>query len=150
MRKSARMKGISQIYQQQEKQALEALGRCQTEQQKQLEQLQNLMDYRQEYQQQCQPESQEAVSLSKLLEFRSFIHKLDKAIADQQALIQEKDKELEGCRQNWLKKHQKTESLDKLTDKALIEELKIEQKREQAEQDSRSSRNGRSNGMENA
>ena len=150
MKKSERLQVIIDLQAQQEKQALEALGVCQQKQQALMQQLRNLQSYRQEYKEKNDDFENRSVTIGQLLEFRAFISKLDKAIEEQQQIIEVKNKELTGCRKAWEQKHQRTKSLQKAGDIAASEEIRLENKREQAEQDDRASRMGRRTGAENA
>ncbi len=150
MKKSKRFQFIIDFNAQQEKQALEELGQCQKKRQELLQQLLNLQKYRQEYQQKHEEQEEHGVSINRLLEFRAFLEKLDKAIIEQEQLIQAKDQDLKACRKNWEQKYQKTRSLQKVADIAAGEEIRLENKREQSEQDERASRMGRKAGTGSA
>ena len=150
MKKSERLQFIIDIQMQQEKQALEALGVCRQKQQALIQQLQNLQSYRQEYKEKNDDFENQSVTIGQLLEFRAFINKLDKAIEEQQKIIETKNKELSVCLKTWEQKHQKSKNLQKVGDMAASEEIRLEHKREQAEQDDRASRMGRRTGIGNA
>lgn len=152
MKKSQRIKTIVDIKAMQEKSALEALGVVQRKLQTMQAQVEGLRSYRQEYQDRFDLLGAKGVNVAQLLEFRSFIDKLDKAIIGQEQLLRTIEAELMGKRKAWEELHHKTQSLQKVCDSALAAEMKQEAKREQLEQDERSSRIGRnnSNGMGNA
>ncbi|WP_031435473.1 flagellar export protein FliJ [Methylomarinum vadi] len=147
MKKSERFKVIIDIQAQQEKQSLQALGACQQQKQALEGQLRNLRSYRREYAEKFDAAESRGMSIGQLLEFRAFIDKLDKAIAAQQQTVEDKNKELLRFRKNWEQNHRKTQSLQKIGERAVLEEVKLADKREQAEQDERASRAGRKNGM---
>lgn len=150
MKKSERLQVIIDIQAQQEKKALKDLGVCQQKHQALMQQLQNLQSYRQEYEEKNDNFENQGITVSQLLEFRTFIGKLDKAIEAQQQMIKAKNKELLTYRKAWEQKRQKTKSLQKVSDIAANEEIRLENKREQAEQDDRASRVGRRPGTGNA
>lgn len=150
MKKSERFKVIIEIQSQQERQALQALGRCQQQQQEMEGQLRNLRNYRREYAEKFDAAESRGMSIGQLLEFRAFIDKLDKAIEEQQNSIEAKNIELSRFRQNWQHKHRKNKSLQKIGEQALRDEMKLAEKREQAEHDERASRTGRKSGMRTA
>jgi len=152
VKKSQRIKTIVEIKATQEKKALEVLGAVQRKLQSMQAQVEGLRSYRKEYQDRFDLLGVKGVNVSQLLEFRSFIDKLDKAIIGQEQMLSSIEAEVETKRKIWEDLHHKTQSLQKVCDSALVVEMKQEAKREQQEQDERASRIGRnnSNGMGNA
>lgn len=143
MKKSQRIKTIVDIKASQEKNALEALGAVQRQLQAMQAQIEGLKNYRKEYQGRFDQLGMKGVNVAQLLEFRSFIDKLDKAIIGQEQVLHSIEAELKTKRKVWEELHQKTQSLQKVCDSALMAEMKQEAKREQREQDERASRIGR-------
>lgn len=152
MKKSQRIKTIVDIKATQEKNALEALGAVQRKLLSMQAQVEGLRNYRKEYQGRFDRLGVKGINVAQLLEFRSFIDKLDKAIIGQEQVLSSIEAELMAKRKIWEELHHKTQSLQKVCDSALAIEMKQEAKREQLEQDERASRTGRnnSNGMGNA
>jgi len=152
VKKSQRIKTIVDIKAAQEKNALEVLGAVQRKLLTLQGQVEGLRVYRKEYQDRFDQLGIKGVNVAQLMEFRSFIDKLDKAIMGQEHLLSLIEAELMAKRKIWEELHHKTQSLQKVYDSALGIEMKQEAKREQLEQDERVSRIGRnsSNGMGNA
>lgn len=152
MKKSQRIKTIVDIKATQEKKALEVLGVVQRKLQTMQAQVEGLRNYRQEYQDRFEQLGIKGVNVAQLLEFRSFIDKLDKAIMGQEQTLNSIEAEVTAKRNIWEELHHKTQRLQKVCDSALVVEMKQEAKREQQEQDERASRIGRNNssGMGNA
>lgn len=152
MKKSQRIKTIVEIKANQEKNALEVLGGAQRQLQSMQAQVEGLRNYRKEYQDRFDQLGAKGVNVAHLLEFRSFIDKLDKAIMGQEQILSSIEAEVIAKRKIWEELHHKTQSLQKVCDSALVVEMKQEAKREQQEQDERASRIGRNNssGMGNA
>lgn len=152
MKKSQRIKTIVDIKATQEKNALEVLGAVQRKLLTMQAQVEGLRNYRREYQDRFDQLGIKGVNVAQLLEFRSFIDKLDKAIIGQEQVLSSIEAEVRAKRKTWEELHHKTQSLQKVCDSALVVEMKQEAKREQQEQDERSSRIGRnnSNGTGNA
>ncbi|EGW20508.1 flagellar export protein FliJ [Methylobacter tundripaludum] len=152
MKKSQRIKTIVEIKANQEKNALEVLGGIQRQLQSMQAQVEGLRNYRKEYQDRFDQLGAKGVNVAQLLEFRSFIDKLDKAIMGQEQILSSIEAEVIAKRKIWEELHHKTQSLQKVCDSALVVEMKQEAKREQQEQDERASRIGRNNssGMGNA
>ncbi len=150
MKKSQRLKTIVELNAGNEKKALEALAVVQQKKQALQTQLESLQEYQQDYHEQYHLISEKGVNISQLLEFRSFINKLELAIKEQQKAIVDMDYKLDSARKHWETQHQKTKSLEKVCQSALDDELSVENKREQKEQDERANRFGRSGGTRNA
>ncbi len=151
MKKSQRLKIIVDLNATDEKKALEALGKAQRKKKQLQEKLDELLQYQQDYKQKYQTISETGVNITQLLEFRAFISKLEIAIDGQKKAVLEQEEEVTFVRKTWERKHQKTKSLQKVCDTALEEEVKMEDKREQKEQDDQtSSRSGRGGGTKSA
>ena len=149
MKKSQRIQTIVDIKAQQEKKSLEAFGDSQRRHQDAQQQLDHLRQYRQEYLDKFQNHAGVGMNVTALIDFRAFIEKLDQAINGQVQLVQQIELEVMNKRKTWENMHQHTQSLQKVFDGIVAEELKIENKREQVESDDRSSRAFRA-GIENA
>jgi flagellar FliJ protein len=143
IKKSQRIKTIVEIKASQEKDTLEALGVSQRKLLAAQAQVESLRKYRQEYQDRFNQLGGTGVSVVQLLEFRSFMDKLDKAIAGQEHSLNECETDLMTKRKIWEGMHHRTQSLQKVCNSALAAELKQEVKLEQLEQDGRASRSGK-------
>jgi flagellar FliJ protein len=152
MKKSQRIKAIVEIKATQEKNALEALGACQRKLLATQAQAESLRQYRQEYQDRFNQLGCAGAGVVQLLEFRSFMDTLDKAIAGQELTLSQCETDLITKRKIWEGMHHRTQSLQKVCNSALAAEIKQEGKLEQMEHDERASRSGRnsSGGMRNA
>ena len=146
IKKSQRIKTIVEIKAAQEKNSLEALGASQRKLLATQAQIESLKKYRQEYQAKFNQQGETGISVVRLLEFRSFMDKLDKAIAGQEHALGECETDFMTKRKIWEGLHHRTQSLQKVCNSALSAELKQESKLEQLEQDERASRLGRSCG----
>ena len=143
IKKSQRIKTIVEIKATQEKSALEALGVSQRKLSATQAQVESLRKYRQEYQDRYNQLGSGGISVVQLQEFRSFMDKLDKAIAGQQHTLNECEADLMTKRKIWEELHHRTQSLQKVCNSALAAEIKQEGKLEQLEHDERASRSGR-------
>lgn len=144
-RKSQRIKTIVDLKAKQEQDSLEALGVSQRKLMAVQAQLDHLKKYRQDYQDKFNRLGNAGANVGQLLEFRSFMDKLDKAIAGQEHTLDQGKAELASKRKSWESLHHRTQSLEKIYNSALKTELKLENKSEQQEQDERASRLGRNN-----
>lgn len=150
MKRSQRLQTIVDLHALQEKDALQAMGRSQQQLQTQQTQLEHLQTYHQEYLTKLVDRQQSGMNVSQLLEFRAFADKLDKAIEGQRQAVVKLEREFHYARQKWEECHQRTQSLEKLSHIAVAEEVKLENKREQNEQDARAARSARKDGVNNA
>lgn len=143
LKKSQRIKTIVHIKAVQEKKTLEALGASQRKLLAMQAQVESLRKYRQEYQDRFNQFGGEGIGVIQLLEFRSFMDKLDKAIVSQEHSLDECKTDLMIKKKIWEGMHHQTQSLQKVFNSALAAELRQEGKFEQLEQDERASRSGR-------
>ncbi len=150
MKKSQRLSVIVELNAKNEKKALEHFGQIQKQKHQAETQLQHLQSYLQDYKDKYQSQLKIGLNVQQLMEFRAFIDKLDKAIAEQQQNIINLDKQLSSARTQWERQHHKTRAMQKVCDAAVKEERKAEDKREQNEQDERAARVGRNGGTRNA
>jgi len=144
VKKSQRIKTLVDINAAQEKNALEAMGEVQKKLLASQAQLEHLRNYRREYQDKFDRLGSEGVNIAQLLEFRSFIDKLDKAILGQEQSLRGIENELNDKKKAWEGLHHRTNSLQKVCDAARLAELKQQDKLEQSAQDERAARSGRS------
>ena len=152
IKKSQRIKVIVDIKAAQEKTTLEALGASQRKLETLQFQIESLKQYRQEYQDKFNQMGEAGIKVAQLLEFRSFMDKLDKAITGQEYSLDACKAEVGLKRKLWESLHQRTQSLQKVCNSALAAELMQARKLEQLEHDEYASRAGRngSGSMRNA
>lgn len=143
MKKSQRLQMVTDIKATQAKAALEAFAVAQRKFSELQAQLESLRVYRMEYQNNFNRLGSGGVKVAQMLEYRSFIEKLDKAIVGQEQALSMLDVEKNLKRQRWEDLHFRAEGLQKITKTALQVELKQEDKREQLEQDERAGHLGR-------
>lgn len=145
IKKSQRIKTIVEIKAAQEKNQLEVLGASQRKLTAMQAQVDGLKKYRMDYQDKFNQLGNIGTNVGQLLEFRSFMDKLDTAIAGQELSLDQSRADLAAKRKIWENMHNRTESLKKVYDSALATEIKQESKFEQLAQDERASRLGRNN-----
>lgn len=144
IKKSQRIKTLVDLKATQEKESLEAVGVAQRKTVALQAQVDGLKQYRRDYQDKFNQLGSAGANVGQLLEFRSFMDKLDKAIAGQEFALDQSKTELAMKRKLWESMHHRTKSLKKIHHNAIKTELKQESKYEQLEQDERASRLGRS------
>jgi flagellar FliJ protein len=129
MKRSKRLQVIVDIKAIQEQKSLEVLGQAQRQQTQMKGQVDGLSSYRSDYVDKCNAFAKSGVKVSRLIEFRSFIDKLDIAITGQEKILKNME--------------QDTQTIQKVRESALKVEQHHENKREQHEQDEHSLRLGR-------
>lgn len=143
MKRSKRLETIVEIKANQEQKALEILGQSQRQHTQMQRQVEGLTNYRSDYVDKCNAFARDGVKVSRLIEFRSFIDKLDIAIAGQERILKKIEQDVQQKRTMWEFTHRSKKSIQKVHDSALKFEQKQEDKREQSEQDEFASRLGR-------
>ncbi|HCT99783.1 MAG TPA: flagellar export protein FliJ [Methylococcaceae bacterium] len=142
MKRSKRLQVIVDIKASQEKKALEMLGRSQRQHTQMKGQVEGLSSYRSDYVDKCNAFAKDGVKVSRLIEFRSFIDKLDIAISGQEKILKNMEQDVFLKRQTWEAMYQRTQTIQKVRESALKVEQHHENKREQREQDEHASRLG--------
>ena len=150
MKRSQRLQTIIDLHARQENDALQLMGHCQQQLEIQQTQLEHLQNYKLEYLNKLVDRQRAGMNVNQLLEFRAFADKLDKAIEGQRQTVIMHERELQRARAKWEECNQRTKSLQKLGELAVAAENKIENKREQSEQDARAARTARKDGMGSA
>jgi flagellar FliJ protein len=106
-------------------------------------QVDGLTVYRCDYVDKCNAFARDGVKVARLIEFRSFIDKLDVAIVGQERILKSIEQDVQAKRRHWETMHQSTQAIQKVRQSALKVEQKHEDKREQSEMDEHASRLGR-------
>lgn len=150
MKKSQRLNIIVELNADNEKKALQAFAEAQRKKQEAEAQLGSLKSYLLDYKAQQQSLAETGVNIKQVLDFRAFYSKLEQAIEEQTQLVLNVEKQADKMRVHWEKQHQKTMSMQKVCESAVQEEIKVENKREQNEQDDRATRVGRGSGTRSA
>jgi flagellar FliJ protein len=143
MKRSKRLQVIVDIKATQEQKSLEVLGQAQRQQTQMKGQVEGLSSYRSDYVDKCNAFAKGGVKVSRLIEFRSFIDKLDIAITGQEKILKNMEQDVLLKRKTWEMMYQNTQIIQKVRESALKVEQNHENKREQHEQDEHSSRLGR-------
>ncbi len=150
MKRSQRLQVIVDLKANQEKKYLDALGVAQNNKQQKELQLKNLKDYQQDYLQKNEQTLKKGVSVVRLMEFRAFMEKMDKAVVSEEQLLVNIEQEIASLRKNWELAHMITKNMQKVQTSARTSELKEVEKKEQLEQDERAGRSSVNNGINSA
>ena len=136
MKKSQRLQIIIDLKAREEKNTLEALGLGQSQKQ----QLNDLKNYRQDYLNKNASQLEKGLSVLRLIEFKVFLEKMDKAIEGEKQALERLESRVNELRQQWEQAHLKTKNIAKIQSKAKVAEQKVIEKKEQLETDERAAR----------
>ena len=101
MKRSKRLQVIVDIKATQEQKSLEVLGHAQRQQTQMKGQVDGLSSYRSDYVDKCNAFAKGGVKVSRLIEFRSFIDKLDIAITGQEKILKNMEQDVLLKRKTW-------------------------------------------------
>ncbi|MGE0080902.1 MAG: flagellar export protein FliJ [Thiohalomonadaceae bacterium] len=131
MRKSKRMEPVLRIAESREDKAAQEFAESQRllgEHERQLAQLQG---YRREYQMRLDSQAAAGITASRLIETHRFLAQLDKAITQQQMMVEQATRVCSQKRQRWLAARQKSQTFVKAKERFETLERQHDDKREQ-------------------
>lgn len=137
MTKSQRMKPVTHIAEARERDAARLMGEQQQHLDQQYQKLDELRDYRVEYAQRMQDAGVNGIDAGQMVEYGNFLRRLDEAARFQQQKIEESKRLLEIRTREWRALHTKTEALNKVVSRFHSEEQRVNERREQNENDER-------------
>ncbi|MET0012535.1 MAG: flagellar export protein FliJ [Sedimenticola sp.] len=140
MTASKRLQPVRRVAESRERKAAKQLGDSTRRVQAEEAKLHQLKQYHQEYLDRFEQTSRNGISAAQLLEYRAFLEKLEQAITEQTKIVQASQSERSNHKQEWQKKHVRTQALDKAVERIRTAEQKEEQGREQKELDDRNQR----------
>lgn len=146
MTKSKRMNPVVKVAEHREKDAARLFGQSQQRLEQQRARLSELVGYRDEYHLRFQHTCSQGVDVKQLQEYRLFLVRLNDAIAQQQKVIVQAEREMERCRAGWLRTRTRSQALDKVRARYQDAERQEAERREQAELDERSTQTANRNG----
>jgi flagellar FliJ protein len=146
MDKSKRMAPVVRVTESREEKAAREYGECQRALADQQKQLTMLRAYRQEYERQLQERGEAGVTVSVVLETRRFLAQLDKAIGQQQALVDQTARVCQQKRAAWMNARTRSEAVNKVVERMASDEQRRDDQRAQKESDDLSQRKRRDEG----
>lgn len=141
MIRSRRMEPVVRVAAHREQDAAKSLARQQETLANQQAQLDELLHYRREYTTQFQERAGSGVSATALQDYRQFMDKLDRAIQQQQLVIERQELEVERFRHKWVVLRTRCNAMDKVVERFRTEERRDADRREQLEADDRNTLN---------
>lgn len=142
MNRLKRLEPIKELAETREKHAAQAYGQSQQKLEAAHKGLNNLTAFRENYSARFNQSGNQGLGVRRLQEYRAFLDKINKAIADQELQLQYAERDLEAKKHAWEEAHGRVLGMQTVVDKLRTEALKLEQKREQNEYDDRASRRG--------
>lgn len=128
------------LAQQNNESATRRLGQLNKQEHETKTQLEMLRQYRRDYQDRMQTDSQQGMDPALLRNFQQFIYKLDAAIAQQLKVVEQSKLSTQTGRSEFAGTQRKLKSFDTLQQRHIETELKIEAKQEQKTMDEHTSR----------
>lgn len=144
MKRSKRLGPVLERVESQEKEMARVLGESRRKLEGAQRGLNSLMTFRDNYSAQFQRSGTEGFGTRRLIEYRMFLAKINTAIADQEKAVTAAQAELQSRQAEWEATRKRSLGIRKAFENTLAEEKRLEEKKEQAEQDERAGR--RSNG----
>jgi flagellar FliJ protein len=140
MSSSKRLRPVQRVAQTREKSAAKELGDSQRRTRDQEARLEDLKRYHQDYLDRFEVSARNGMASGQLQEYRAFLDKLDRAIKEQERVVQMSQVECVSRKDAWQQKRVRTQALGKVVDRFRSAELKAGEGREQKESDDRSQR----------
>lgn len=140
MKKSLRLTPILDLADKKEQDAARAFALQQQKVQTIIQGRERLQGFLDSYHARYQNTGAMGLTVSQLAEYRAFLGKIHSAIEEQAASLSQAEEELLSKRRIWEAARRHREGMTKLIQKARQEEIKLEDKREQADMDERAAR----------
>lgn len=140
MKKSKRLTPVVDLAHDAERKAAVSLGAALKKYEQAISRLRDLKQYHNEYVRQFSLVGRAGISSSKAVDYRLFLEKLKQAIEQQEMAIEQTLHDLESSKVFWFAQRGRSKALDNVLARYIADERKIQEKREQIEQDDRNSR----------
>ncbi len=140
---SKRFRPVQRVAESREQTAARELGDSRRLVKEQEQRLDELHTYHSEYLERFHKEAAKGISAVQLQEYRAFLAKLERAIKEQESIIDESRNICAFKQEKWQQKHVRTQALGKVVERCQKEERKVVERREQKESDDRSQRKTR-------
>lgn len=122
---------IAQLAKNQQEQSAQTLKHQQSHHQDKQTRLEQLLQFRQEYEQRLSNMGDTSIAARQLQDYRQFLTRLNQAIDQQHTDISKSQADVETARQAWIEKSQRHSALERLVAQA---DERLRQQRDKAEQ----------------
>lgn len=140
MTKSDRLKTVTKVADERERQAAREMGAAQQTLAQRQQRLKELQNYRDEYARRFSDTNHDARPVVLVNDYRLFMHRLDQAVVQQQRVVDVATAEYEKKRASWMALRAKAKALDKVVDKLKQGERRVADRKEQKDSDERAGR----------
>lgn len=140
MTRSQRLKPVSRVAEHHEKTAARDMGEYQQRLQVHENRLRELMKYREEYAHGFQIAGARGMGAARLLDYRTFLSRIDQAIQQQQAQVVQARHQFEQKKDAWFQRRSRSQALEKVAERYRKQEQRDEDRREQKDSDERAQR----------
>jgi flagellar FliJ protein len=144
MKRSKRLMPVLELAESRERQTAQILGESRRKLEAAQRNLSSLISFRDNYLAQFERSGNAGLASRQLIEYRIFLAKINTAIADQEKAVHAAQTELRNRQAEWEAARRHSLGIKKVFEQTLGEESRLEEKKQQAEQDERGGR--RSNG----
>lgn len=144
MKRSKRLMPVLELAESRERQIAQILGESRRKLEAAQRNLSSLISFRDNYLAQFERSGNAGLASRQLIEYRIFLAKINTAITDQEKAVHAAQTELRNRQAEWEAARRHSLGIKKVFEQTLGEESRLEEKKQQAEQDERGGR--RSNG----
>ena len=137
MKRSQRFKPVVKVAENREQEAARLLGDSQTMLDQAQQKLAELENYREEYIKRFHTTGAEGMSASQMMDYRAFMVKLERAITEQNKVVEQATVVVEQHRQEWFARRGKVQMLDTVVARYQTDEQRDADRKEQSDQDER-------------
>lgn len=140
MTRSKRMQSVQHLAQNRERDAVKKLGESQQHLEAQRAKLEELRAYRDQYARAFETAGGTGLDAVRVQEYRLFLGRLNEAIQQQEAILEQCTARHEQSRQQWMATRSHSQAIDKVLERYQEAERRLQQRTEQQEQDERARR----------
>lgn len=140
MSPSERFKPIQKIASHRERKAAAALGESLKQREAAMQRLDELRQYLAEYLERFARAVQNGLSSTQMLEYQVFINKLETAVAHQEKIVAQSQRNCDDSKADWRGRYTKSKAMENAIDRMHKAELKDQERREQSDSDERAQR----------
>lgn len=137
MSSSTRLKPVKRLAETRERDAAREFGDAQRLLQAENDKLEQLKEYHREYVGRFHEAARNGISATRMMEFRSFISRLEQAINQQEDQLDKARNNNSRARAEWQQKQSRSKAIGKAVERHQTRERQATDKKEQAEQDER-------------
>lgn len=140
MTRSERMTPVAKIADNKERNAAKTFGKSQKDLETHEKRLEELIQYRDEYNQRFKESGGNGLDAMKVNEYRIFLSRLNEAVSNQYEVVARVTRECAELKEGWMQTRSRAKALEKVVERYQVQEGKEQERQEQKESDERSLR----------